>query len=307
MPLEGFPANGIVVRDEKNIQIEKEELYISRTKIEVSYVFKNHSGKDIVTEVAFPIPLHSYDPTGIIKYPLHGDFTVEVNGTKIKHREITHAILNGKDYTKLLTKLKVSFKDFECVHSQNKVFDWYFKTLSKSKQKALLDNGLVVIDNELEQNEPYYLPAWSVETTYHWSQIFPANKTTSIKHSYTPNASHTPIDNDYKSFVQRDENIDARKAEWSDLLCLNSELAKWVKDNVPWFRIYIVDYILTTANHWKKPIKGFHLIIEADTTGNERVSTCFEKERLIKINDRRYEMTINDFVPDKEISVFFLN
>jgi hypothetical protein len=82
MPLDGFPANGIVVRDENNIQIEREDLYISSNKIEVSYIFKNLSQEDITTEVAFPIPPYGYQPEGHIPYPIHADCTVHSLETK---------------------------------------------------------------------------------------------------------------------------------------------------------------------------------------------------------------------------------
>lgn len=307
MPLEGFPASGIVVRDEKNIEIEKEDLYISRTKIEVSYIFKNNSDKDIITEVAFPVPLHEYDPTGIIKYPLHGDFKVETNDKTLKYQEISKAIINKKDVTSVLKRLDISFKDFEYKNRNGKVFGWYFNKLSKTRQQTLIKAGVVKQDDQEMSDEPWYVPAWSVETTYHWTQVFPAHKSTLIKHTYTPNASHSFGIDDYDWFARRHNKNNSQKVPWADLLCLDKDTAKWAKNNDNWFEVYIVDYILTTANHWKKPIKEFHLIIEASPALNERVSTCFEKSRLRKVNDKRYEMTIKDFIPSKDISVFFLN
>ncbi|HWR59493.1 MAG TPA: DUF4424 family protein [Thermodesulfovibrionales bacterium] len=310
MPLEGFPASGIVVRDEKNIQIEREDLYISRSEIQVSYIFRNTSDTDIVTEIAFPIPAHDYDPTGRITYPLHGDFQVEVGGKKTKHKEMSRALIGKKDVTATLKRLNISFKDFDNEQRRGKVFGRYFNELSKSKQQELIRLGVVKLDNQESGDEPWYVPAWSVETIYHWRQSFPAQKTVSIKHTYTPNTSHTVNGDEDKNFISRRKVVsDARNIALAELLCLNDELKKWEKRRRWMLDVHIVDYILTTANHWKKPIKKFHLVIEADNTpaNNERVSTCFENNRLKKINNWRYEMTIDDFIPKDEISVFFLS
>ena len=179
MPLAGISANGLTVRDEANIQIEKEVLYIGEKKIEVSYIFRNDSDKDIVTGIGFPIPLHHYpDGPSTVKFPVHSDFRVAVNGTDVKYKDDTRALLNGKDFTGFLTSMRISIKDFG---NNNKFFD----SLSKNDQKQLLNNGLVSIE------EDYTYPTWSVETTYYWTQTFPAKSTTSIKHTYTPNASRT--------------------------------------------------------------------------------------------------------------------
>lgn len=306
MPLEGFPASGIVVRDEKNIRIEREDLYISNSKVEVSYVFRNYSDKDITTEVAFPIPRYSYEPTGRIKYPVHGDFSVEVNGVRQKYNEITRAIINDKDYTDRLKDANISIKDFNEKNWGHYVFHHSYNLRSKAEQQKLIDAGLVKIEEDL--GESYVVPAWSVETTYFWSQVFPAKTTTIIKHAYTPNAStdmyylgggkaHSLSSNTYSM------------EKLSKLHCLNGELTQWAKKAKGSIGLETIDYILTTANHWKQPIGEFHLIIEGgpELEKNTRPSTCFEGKSLVKVKDNRYEITIKDFVPREEVKVYFLH
>ena len=307
MPLDGIPATGIVVRDEKNIQIEREGLYISNGKVEVSYVFRNHSQENITTEVAFPIPPYGYRPEGHIKYPLYTDFTVDVNGVKQQFSELTRALVNGKDYTDKLKRMNISVKDFNESNWGHGVFHWKFLAQSKEDQRKLIDMGIVEMTEDL--GEPYAMPAWQVETTYYWNQVFPAGSAVRIKHSYTPTVSDTQNPYQDKLFVNRNKLINPRNAALPEILCLNDELKGWEKARKTRMYVAIVDYILTTANHWKKPIKEFHLIIEADTRRevNQRVSTCFERNRLKKINDYRYELTINDFEPKDEIGVYFMS
>jgi hypothetical protein len=307
MPLEGFPANGIVVRNERNIQIDREDLFISSRKIEVSYIFRNYSNKDIASVVAFPIPSYKYDPTGIIKYPVHGDFTVEVNGVRKKCSEITRAFINGKDCTDKLKNLNASIKDFKIGwEDKHHVFSGNFFMLTKATQKKLIDAGVVKIDEEMQ--EPYAMPAWSVVTTYYWTQTFPANTTTAIKHTYTPN----PSDDMYYMNEGKAHSLSRKAysmAELSKLHCLNKEIMQWVKKEKYAIRLNTIDYILTTANHWKQPIKEFHLIIEGDQASdtNERPSTCFGGNRLVQVKDNRYEVTIKNFIPKEEIKVYFIS
>jgi hypothetical protein len=239
MPLAGFPANGIVVRDERNVQIEREDLYIKSNKIEVSYIFRNVSNKDITSDVAFPIPPHQYglrsDMPWDIRYPLHSDFTVEVNGAKQQSNEITRALINGKDFTDTLNQLKISIKDF----NESRWGTDGFYQQSKSLQQKLIGMGIVKIDDSM--GEPLALPAWSVETTYFWKQIFPAKGVITVKISYRPNPSHTKNPGQDKDFINRNRMIDPWKTDVSEILCLNDELKKWNKQLTSQMNTAIVD------------------------------------------------------------------
>jgi hypothetical protein len=292
MPLAGISANGLTIKDDNNIQIEKEELYISYDKIEVSYVFRNNSDKDIVTQVAFPIPLHHYDSSGHVKqYPVLSDFKVEVNGQEQKYSERTRALVGKTDYTSLLTSLKISIRDFG-----NK--NLFYGKLSEADQKKLLDLGLVSDDPASGE-----MPEWAVETIYYWTQSFPANNATKIKHTYAP----IPSFNMYYLSPGMANPLSGKPIsmkQLADSLCVSyEELMGWIKKwDAGRLTVNTIDYILTTANHWKKPIKEFHLVVDGSKGG---VSTCFEKNKLKKINDSSAEMTIKDFIPTEEIKVFF--
>jgi hypothetical protein len=284
MPLSGITANGIVVKDEKNIQIEKEVLHISRLKIEVDYVFNNYSDQDIVTEVAFPIPSHSYDPPDNINYPVHKDFAAEVNGKKVVHKELIRALQNGQDYFDLLTKMKITVADFG---NEGK----FIEKLNRVDKKKLLDLGLI-------GNDGYdrLAPKWSIEKYYYWSQSFPRHATTTVKISYTPNTST-------RDYLYLDK---AGKDSMSDILCLKEDDSKILDDKT--YQVQIVNYILTSANYWKQPIKDFKLIIDSPTPDyyKELVSTCYMKNKVQKINIKRYEISIKDYIPNEEIDAIFV-
>ena len=103
--------HGLQFRQEKNIVIEKEELYLSHRRIEVSYVLRNTSAKDITTEIAFPIPEYTYvSERGLL--PDFNDFAVEVNGKKISYRKELRAFVDGSEVTDVLKAKELSLRKY---------------------------------------------------------------------------------------------------------------------------------------------------------------------------------------------------
>ena len=284
----GIAATGIYLKQEENISIEKEVLYINVDKVEVSYTFRNHSDHDISTEVAFPMPDYEWgDPN--MPYPLYDDFTVEINGTRVKHQEEIRAFVKKIDYTNLLNELGLSIKkfaNFDKFYYSNEP-PYYFDKLTQSQQQILLKNNLVFMDGNLA------IPNWRVSRKYYWTQVFPAKSTISIQHSYTP-------------YVGAEY---AGPAKIIPKACIDNKPKQRLKHMGAAQPYLYVDYILTTANNWKRPIKLFHLIIDGTTSGPHNgnysdASMCFEKQ-LKKTGPYRYEVTVPNFIPTKDIRAYF--
>lgn len=292
----GWAATGLYLKQEKNISIEEEVLYINANKVVVSYIFKNHSDKDISTEVAFPMPAYEYTVSENGKPdPIYDDFTVEINGTRIKYQEDVRALVKNKDYTKLLNEMGISIDDFADVDSYFKHgyrFDdphrpkYFFEKLTSDQQRILVKNKLVYQEQGLKE---YPLPNWSVSRRYYWTQVFPARSTISIKHSYKP----------YKGYDYLGGNKPVNDA------CINSDLKQRLASSPRGPRYFTyVDYILTTANSWKQPIKSFHLIIDGKDEYNQEPSMCFDN-KLERKGPFRYEVTVQNFKPKNDITVYF--
>jgi len=281
-------ASGIVFKEEKNISIEKEDLYISQDKVEVAYVFKNHSSDDIKTIVAFPVPDYEYDLTATGEQAgwrdFH-DFTVEVNGKKTAYLLEVRALLNGKDYSQLINAMGISIKDYgEGDRLKNDTFHGLFNKLSEEDKIILINHGLIFFDNGVA------FPTWKVSLKYYWEQNFPANSSISIRHKYKPNNGYDVFSDKY----------------YKDA-CITKEVTQWVRNATHYVRVRYVKYILVTANNWKQPIKNFNLIVEEpslqDNPEGWRISICFEKE-LTKISNNRFESTIKNYIPKKDIAVY---
>ena len=280
-----FAAGGIQFKEEKAISIEKEELFISRKKIEVNYLFRNHSKKDITTVIAFPVPEYQCGLSG--RQPFFDDFVVEVNGRKIQYDKEIRAFVGGKEYTKLLEEMNVSIGDFGSGPMEKPDF---FSKLSEKDKATLIKLGIA-------GNYPVEgWPRWTVSKKYHWSQKFPANRTIHIRHTYTPYYGFKPVQFD----MNHEEALLVLKEA-----CVNKETLEWIRTNgviSGFFHPEWVSYILLTANNWRKPIGSFHLTVENSQNG--RSSFCLD-HKMTRSSPTRQEVFVKDYIPKKNLTVFF--
>lgn len=92
-------AGGIVIGKTDAIAMEQEDLFISKDKIRVAYVFRNTSAQDITTRVAFPVPTFPEHPETDLSLDVNTEnpmgFSVKVEG-KTKVFETETKKQNGK-------------------------------------------------------------------------------------------------------------------------------------------------------------------------------------------------------------------
>ena len=84
--------------------MESEDLFLSPRDVRVRYVFRNESGQDIKTRVAFPMPEVPFGPMDNVELPDAGkenfvDFSVAVDGQTVKRDHV----LADKDVVELHT------------------------------------------------------------------------------------------------------------------------------------------------------------------------------------------------------------
>jgi len=293
-------AGGIQLRHEANISMEKERLTISESKVTVEYEFLNDTDKDITTEVAFPIPPYDNkadNPGGI---PSFNDFHLWVDGKELKYNIDVRAKLNGKDYTDLLKTLGVDIASFD--GDYNLMGDPPKGAITKLPKKQVQQlSSLGLVDSAIGT------PLWEVVKTYYWTQTFPAHKVLHVRHEYTPMfgyelihpedlASNKPHPNDPQGEVEH--------------VCVDPSLQKGVADRgmgMAW-----VDYILTTANTWKTPIKDFTLVIDRTRSshvsgvGTQYVSLCWDGP-INKPDADHLVAHKTNFIPQKELTIAFIS
>jgi hypothetical protein len=329
-------VGGIVLTREPLISMEKERLTIARDKVTVEFDFLNDSDKDITTEVAFPIPAYedTEDAGGIRSLD---DFKLWVDGKEVKYEveakaylgrwdDKTNQKVDKKDVTAVLRRYNIDIPSLghylDGYGRETRVRD--FDHASPEVKKNLVDLGLVDGDNEGSR------PEWEVRKKYHWTQTFPAHRVVHIRHTYSPAVGFAPIPVDTFNEVGRERLIAADKKSGFDTgtaenvrnladacvepglqktIYVASGAAQEVNPDEGYVEGMWVDYILTTANSWKTPIKDFKLVIDKGTPQKDQsdyASLCWDGP-VTKLDGQRYEASATDFVPRKELHILFLS
>jgi hypothetical protein len=306
-------AGGVVLRSEPRISMQKERLTIRslgpgpanlpRFKVEVEYEFVNATAEDVVTEVAFPVPAYAFHLESLEGPFDLGGFKAWVDGKEIRVAKEVRALVEGRDQAPVLRALGIDVEHHghysaDSDAPRNARVD-QIRGLSAADAARLVQLGLI---EDVEPDGRW--PQWSVETTWHWTQRFPAGATVRVRHEYTPAAGFRygsdaraltadlpaacPDESLVRALEKRKEALDdgARRAGSKHGAMI---FAAWV------------DYILTTANTWKTPIRDFELRVERP---GGFVSFCWDG-KVEKESATTFVARAKDFVPGRELSVHF--
>jgi Domain of unknown function (DUF4424) len=286
---------GIRPRKEVRISMENERLMISEHEVTVDFDFLNETDTDVTTEVGFPIPTYCSDVNSRQEEEFD-DFRVWVNGREFKYQTGAKALVRDKDYAALLGNLGIDVDDFGD-------FDWDHLSSPQVARVSPTDKATLTRLGLLDKNA---IPSWCVDKLYHWNQTFPAHKTIHIRHEYTPAIGFGVIEFGELQIAHKDMCLDDRVADR-----LKGGAEKGLKSGIT-HEAYVyptwVDYILTSANTWKTPIKSFELVVERpkpDKRGSYYVSFCWDGKVERPDADHFIARAI-DFVPARELRIYFL-
>jgi uncharacterized protein DUF4424 len=318
-------AGGLVPRRETRIVMAKEVLRISDKKVVVDYDFRNDTNQDVTTEVAFPVPPYTLDlVTGDVAEQSFSNFRLLVDGKPVPFKTEVKATLDGRDVTATLDADKIDIPSFG--HFDDPPGPDYptrdFIRLPKNEQEQLKAWGLFNMD------EGFPLASWTVNLQYHWRQTFPAHSTVHIRHEYTPVKGFEGLDpspevislaNESK-FARYEAKLDVEDRDDLNLLmgfCPDASLLQKLGSKV-WVELSglrdeiggadWVDFILTSANTWQRPIEDFTLIIERPSNDNRRslVSFCPPGGgKVEEIDAAHIRVHLTNFVPWSELHIGF--
>jgi len=293
-------AGGIRLSREARISMEKEVLRISDKTVVIDFDFLNESDTDVTTEIGFPIPPYRFGQWGDPGWRRDfSDFRVWVDGREIKYQTDVRAKLNGKDYTDLLRKLGFEI-DFALDDDNDDLgtrLKKTFASLSASDQSRLVSLGLV------KPGRGSHDFAWAVYKEYHWTQTFPAHRMIHIRHEYTPEVGFQPVE------------LDELQTKFSNA-CVDQLLENRLKADIAarsagegqYVYLEWVDYILTSANTWKTPIKSFELIVEKPKPDKDHhnyyVSFCWNG-KIERRDAAHFVAHADNFVPRHELRIYF--
>jgi len=306
-------AGGVRLSKESRISMEKERLVLGN-KIIVDFDFLNESDQDITLEVGFPVPpyeWYAWEP-GVRRD--FSDFHVWVDGKSIQYQTDVRAKVKGDDVTDLVRRsgLALDFAennpedpgiDTPLVHTLQP--EDHVLSLSPAMRTELVNAGAI---KAIHKDDYVFL--WEVYKNYHWTQTFPAHKVVHIHHEYSPQEGYEPVKVGELQKELKDGCIDDSLAAK-----MRAEVAKRLKsgdtNNGDYVYPQWINYILTSANSWKTPIKSFDLVVErpkpdpASGAKSYYVSLCWDG-KIEHPDPDHFTMHVTDFVPKRELTVYFL-
>ena len=322
-------------RRETRIVMAREVLQISLKKVVVDYDFRNDTAEDVKTEVAFPVPPYDWGvtsmPPSITSFP---DFRLSIDGKPASYQSDAKAIINGKDVADILVADGIDVASFG--HADDDVrMGRDLIRLPEGEKKRLAAMGIIDLDNDNNNTANGYIANWEVHLQYHWTQRFPAHSTVHIRHEYSPFAGFASyyfrrgdeqkLLDVGKISVDESKPIPLKPDDRGDItsFCMGLPLAKSMVSSIHQvllnnpsdpdlyaeIEFQWVDFILTSANTWRRPIEDFTLIVERPKPvngGKVFVSFCSPGEGAVEKTDvNLFQVHLTNFVPVSELHIGF--
>lgn len=298
-------AGGIELVRTDAVQMVRENLYISADEVRVSYVYHNVVDEDVETLVAFPMPAIKIDPFGDVNIPNRDsenflNFEVWVDGEAVTPDMHHRATSYGIDVTNELKKLGVPLLAYQGGANE---------ALAGLDENVLADleaRGVIYIERWESDGEQKSVPLanWELHSTYAWRMVFPAHSEVKVEHRYTPAPAGA------SGMLNFDYENGTFDAAYREKYCIDESFEAGVRnrlagdgDNAAYIWEQNLSYILVTANNWAGAISQFTLTVDK---GYEDSLVSFCGEGVTKIGPTTFEMTAEDYYPQRDLDILFL-
>lgn len=312
----GLSATGLTFSQTEAVAMETEDLFISPTRIEVAYTFRNLTQQDVTGEVIFPLPPISIEALSTSDWNLPEDagredllgFTARVDGKPVPVSIDRIAVIEpewdenrplsaqydtpGRDVTAALTAAGIPLTvDITALQTQ-------LLALPEAERQALQAAGLA----DFVEGEVW--PHWAVVIRYHWTQTFPAGARVNVAHGYD----HRPPGG---LFVWTHPPTEGWNADLAAQYCVDDGTSKGIMKRLKRPETgesagsaRYIDYVLRTANSWAGPIGQFRLTLDK---GSERniISLC--ADGIKKTGPTTFVWEQKNFTPQRDLSVLIVS
>ena len=302
-------AGGLLFTRSDTIEMAKEDLFISPEKVDVNYVFRNSSDKDVTTIVAFPMPdINGGPDQNVAISDFESDnflgFAADQDGKPVETSLQQRVTVAAVDMTADLKKYNIPFLPL----SDKTIAA--LDALPADAQNDLMAKGLV-IGEEYDVGkgmEKHMRPMWTLSQVYYWNTTFPAGSDVKVHHSYKPSVGGTV------AIIFLDENDEAKGETYNSYVkkyCIDDSIVKIAKQNnanmaadKPFYFENWLSYILTTGGNWNGGVIGdFHLTVDK---GDKDSIVSFCGEGVKKTGPTTFELTATDFYPERDIDILLL-
>jgi hypothetical protein len=295
-------AGGIVLTASPEIRMVAEDLYVSAREIRVGYRFLNTAPRDVSSVVAFPLPDLTGAPDANISLPeAESDnfvgFATRVNGAPVATEVERRVVAAGIDRTDRLRQLGIP------LHPLARETQQALDALPRERWTDLVELGLVEIESFDDTGagmKDHAVPRWTLKTTYHWRQTFPAGREIKVEHSYKPVVGYSAVTPLAFPDLRREPEFAHYQARYCMDAGFLSAVGRAANGHPQEARIA---YVLKTGANWAGPIGDFRLVVDKGHPSN-LVSFCGENVR--KISPTRFEMRKRDFTPTQDLEVLII-
>lgn len=294
-------AGGLVLRQERNIDMLSEDLFISAEEVRVRYVFRNRSNRPIRTIVAFPLPDRNLMEHGDGDRGWPRDFRTQVDGRPIRMQVEHRAFVGNVEHTALLRQLGVPIDGAEQYSQAITIIE----RLPAAQQRRL--ESLRLIEGFNDGGTRRFQPLWTIRETWYWTQTFPPGRNITVAHRYAPGAGGTVtsalVTEEFRQGEQMQEMrrrycIDDAFLAGVDRMRARLRSGELVNVGEEW-----LGYILTTAGNWRSPIGDFRVVIDKGRPQN-LVSFCGSGVR--QISPTQFEIRRRNWRPDRDLDILIL-
>ena len=296
-------AGGLVLRDNANVDMLDEDLFISMNQVRVRYVFRNQSARDVRVIVAFPMPDREMEGGWYSAVATVSGFHTVADGRPVPVRIEERAILNGTDRTAELRRLNVPITA-DADGNESRVSEAVGR-LTRAQQQQLAAAGLIEIQDSDGQPRDF-VPLWKSRITYYWTQTFPVGRNVAIEHSYRPGTGTSVgtslASAEYRASAEGRQYI-ARYCADSSFLAAVDRLSRAQHQDFAILPEQTVGYVLTTGASWRSPIGHFRLVVDKGRPENI-VSFCGEGVR--RIGPTQFEMVRTNWRPTQDLNIIVL-
>lgn len=301
-------TGGLVLKDSAGIEMVSEDLRISPRAVEVDYVFRNRTDRDISATVAFPMP-DVGDPGGDMSaIPAEGDnfldFTVVQDGQKISPTLTARAETVTGDVTAELQAQGVP------VIPLGAAVETALERLPEAVARDWQRREIIeIVEMDAGQGlRPVRLPRWTASSSWHWQTTFPAGAEVRVSHRYRPSLGGSAglnfIDYD-RMRVGGDLAGDYRRRFCMDAAfekAVNKRLAAAGTGMVP--MEWRLAYVLGTGGNWAGGRIGRFTLTVDKGLPDALVSFCGTD--VEKIGPTRFRMTAQDFAPPERLDILIV-
>lgn len=302
-------TGGLVFTRTDAIEMASEDLFVSTKEIVVRYRFRNVSGKDVTSLVAFPMPDVTMEENANIAIPTEEPanllgFRTTADGKPVQTEVEQKAVAKGVDQTALLKRLGIPLAPH--LQGTNRALD----QLPREQWDELATLGIADITEYSDGPDGMkkHLEArWTLKTTFFWQQAFPANRELVIEHRYQPSVGASVQTSVGDLTLMKEDWF----AEYQRKYCMDRPFLGAVErslradrgKNGVLLQEERIAYVLKTGANWAGPIRDFRLVVDKGAAAN-LVSFCGEGVK--KINATQFEMRKRDFTPQADFFVLIL-